>query len=642
MSAPQNQLADLLLRDRLITPEQYESVVHRVQGGGTRVEDALVDTGVLSEADLLKYLARLYRTRFVATQKLARVEVDRSLLEMVPRKVAERFQLFPILFEPLSGTLSVVSPDAGDPSVTESVKMATNLARDVRVYIARPAAVKAAINKHYGGDLYAFAHVDPSGKEQYMTLLDLYDRGSGQEPRGGVPTAEKARDRVLSDKDLEANARTVGSGYQLGAHFLDATTVLVSLIENGRGDLRGHSALVTRWLRRLSERIRLSPEESNALALAGLLHDVGKASVYHLTALNVAEYESHRAVAQKSYLMPLRLFESVPLGAVTLGALRSMYERFDGYGFPEGLSGKDIPLGGRLLAVADTYADLTQNARNPFRRNLQPTEACDVLDRYKGTIFDGNLIDLVRHTVTGEGVRARLLADRPVLVLVEPDAEEGTVVELFLIEHGYDVRAVRTADEAHALLERGGVDACLCETDLDGASGLELLAQVRAHPWGKDLPWIFLTHDGTKDSVERAYKLGATDYLNKPLPNPVLEAKLQKSLQLAPGRVSRGVAGSLVEMALTDIVQVLAQGRKSGGLKIRSGTEAGEIHFTDGQVVNAMWGPARGTEAFFAMLHVSEGEFSLDPSFKPGARVIQVPVEALLLEGVRRLDESGG
>ena len=47
-----------------------------------------------------------------------------------------------------------------------------------------------------------------------------------------------------------------------------------------------------------------------------------------------------------------------------------MYERFDGKGFPLGLAGKDIPLGARILAVADAYADLTQNPRNPARRML--------------------------------------------------------------------------------------------------------------------------------------------------------------------------------------------------------------------------------------------------------------------------------
>ena len=56
----------------------------------------LIESGVISEADLLKFLAKLYRTRFVATNKLARAEVDRGLLEVIPRRLAEELSLIHI------------------------------------------------------------------------------------------------------------------------------------------------------------------------------------------------------------------------------------------------------------------------------------------------------------------------------------------------------------------------------------------------------------------------------------------------------------------------------------------------------------------------------------------------------------------
>ena len=64
------------------------------------------------------------------------------------------------------------------------------------------------------------------------------------------------------------------------------------------------------------------------------------------------------------------------------------------------------------------------------------------------------------------------------------------------------------------------------------------------------------------------------------------------------------------------------------------------LHLEGGNVVNAFWGELRGTNAFYALLRLPDGEFALDPSFKPGARVIQESSEALLLEGMRRLDEG--
>ena len=102
------------------------------------------------------------------------------------------------------------------------------------------------------------------------------------------------------------------------------------------------------------------------------------------------------------------------------------------------------------------------------------------------------------------------------------------------------------------------------------------------------------------------------------------------------------MSGSLREMGLPDMVQVLFHGRKSGSLRIRAPEGAGEIHFADGAVVNALWGELRGEEAFYAMIKLRDGEFGLDPTFKAQARVIDASAEALLLEGMRRMDEGIG
>jgi hypothetical protein len=90
------------------------------------------------------------------------------------------------------------------------------------------------------------------------------------------------------------------------------------------------------------------------------------------------------------------------------------------------------------------------------------------------------------------------------------------------------------------------------------------------------------------------------------------------------------------------MVQVLFHGRKSGNLRIRAREGTGEIHFVEGSVVNALWGELRGEDAFYAMLKLTDGEFGLDPSFKTDTRVIHASSEALLLEGMRRLDEGIG
>ena len=134
-------------------------------------------------------------------------------------------------------------------------------------------------------------------------------------------------------------------------------------------------------------------------------------------------------------------------------------------------------------------------------------------------------------TATGRVIftrgETRLLADRPVVLLVDGDPEESTVLELRLLEVGYDVHAARSPEAALGELEKGMPEVCLSETDFgaNSGSGFDLLTHARSKPGGPELPWIFLTRDSRKESVARAFELGATDYVIKPVPSDVLVAK---------------------------------------------------------------------------------------------------------------------
>lgn len=638
------RVLDRLLADGRISTEQYEATLTHWQRIGGRIEEALLEVNALTEADLLKHLATVHKTRFVSTEKLSKADINRATLDKVPRRIAEKVGVFPVLYDAQAQVLSVVTADPDDFEVLKEVQMAAGV-REVRAFVARPAAVRAAINKAYGGDIHSFAILDRSAHEQFQNMLDVYERNLVSEETMAVALVNaRGRERLLGGEDLE-RGKDVSTTTNLSASsgpFIEMLNVLVSLLENTRADLRGHSSHVARLTRKIAERIGLPDHEIGAMVVAGHLHDMGKMSAYHLTALNVAEYEGHRVAAQKSYLTPRRLFASVELSETTTQAIEAMYERYDGKGFPGGLSGKDIPLGARILAITDTYADLTQNPRNPFRKTLGPMEASEVLTRFKETVFDPNLVDLFKHVVTGDDLRARLLANRHPALIVDNDPEETTMLELRMIEQGFEVSIARTTDHAVRALQSGEFAIVISEVDLKPEDGFTLLELARQQPWGRDMPWVLLSRRAARTDVQRGFQLGAQDYVLKPVQADLFVAKIRQLIeQSATKRTAKGVVGSLSEMSLPDIVQILWHGRKTGALRIRSGNENGELHFVDGSVVNAMHGKLRGEEAFYAMLRLTNGEFALDPNFVAQARVIQASPEALLLEGMRRLDEEG-
>lgn len=638
------RVLDKLVEKGLLTSEQREAVLnhHRVVEG--RIEEALLELGFLEETALLKFLAAEHNTRFVSAERLAKADIPMETMALVPRKLAEHETLFPVLFDATTGTLSVVTAEPDNVEVLRQLQMVGGVVKTVRALVARPHAIRAAINKFYGGDIYAFAQLDRNAHEQFSNMLNVFERNLvSEESMTAALVREVPAERMISERELSAGGVTRSlfkDGFASEA-YLETLNVLVSLLENNRADLRGHSSQTARLMKKVGERIGLSPAQVAAFQIAGYIHDLGKATAYHLTALNVAQYEGHRIAAKRLHRSPVRMLEGVGLPQEAVRAVQYMYERYDGKGHPAEHSGKDIPLGARVLALADTYSDLTQNPRNPFRKTLRPAQACEVLEKYKGTVFDPNLVDLFRLAVTGDDLKARLLADRRLVLLVEPDAEESTILELRLIEQGFEVRLARTADAALRGLRAGDVEMVVSEVQLDGQDGLSLMSEARKLPQNDKIPWMFLSGGSSKNEAQRAFELGAADYLTKPVAADLLVAKVKQILEReARTAGARGVAGSLKEMGLPEIIQVLWHGRKTGALKVKSGREGGEIHLVDGHIYNALWGTLRGAEAFYAMLTVPDGDFVLDPNVRAPQQVITDSPEALLLEAMRRMDEA--
>jgi response regulator RpfG family c-di-GMP phosphodiesterase len=623
------QVADRLLRDGRIQDWQLERALDHAQRMRMRVEDALVETAAITEDELLRYLASVYQTQFVGTAKLARVGIDPALLARVPLRAAEKLQVCPVLVGAGGAVLSVVCADPSIGDVAKELQLVSG-AREVRVLVAMPEAVDALIRKHYRGEHAAFAAI-------------VRPPVAPPSPARAAPAAPTAPPKPAAPAaPTPAAAAPAAPAAPQGAFawgdYLESLNVLVAMLEQERGELRGHSGAVARLCRSLVQRLDPDEGRGRAIVAAAYLHDVGMASAYHLTGLNVAQYEGHRVQAERSHTMPMRLFDLVQLPEDTVLALTHHYERADGGGFPSGLRGKDIPLGARILSVADSYADLTRNSRNPFRRCLSPAEACDALDAHRDSIFDGAVLDALRREVLGDELRAKLLADRRRILLVDPDPEETTVLEMRLLEHGHEVLIVRTVADALARCAESEVDLVISEVDVPPGDGFALVQSLRER---SQVPVLFLTRRGDRQSVQRGFELGAADYLVKPASAEVVLAKTRQALEgTGARRAARGVTGSLSEMGLPDVVQILASGRKSGRLTVRSAGLTGEVFFGGGQVHHATFGPHEGDEAFYRMLALTEGEFELDPSVSPERRTIHHPAEALLLEGMRRMDEG--
>jgi response regulator RpfG family c-di-GMP phosphodiesterase len=707
------RLADRLMAEGLLRPDGHATVMAHVGLHNTRVEDCVVELGLMSEADLLRYVSTMHGTRFVSTEKLYKAGFDPNILQLVPRKLAEQGCVFPVMVDEVKRSITVVTPDPQDLQMLNEVKVAAGV-REVTAIVGRPATVRAAIARAYQNDPTPFAslmrggppgglsvqrfgsnpdeqvvvHTVPVGGRQ-VPNMELSSMMTGvavpvatsmpapaaapalapppPPPPAAPPSAPAAPPAGpaafqrpsaaprIEDDAARRTGRRAGDAPEVPAppvtlttDYVETLNVMITLLENSRPDLRGHSAQCARLVKRICDRMGLPPAQTVAYVVAAYLHDIGKAGTYHLTALNVSEYDGHRTAAQKVFNVPDRFLQAVGLHTDTKSAVKAMYERFDGRGFPLGVGGKDIPLGGRILAVADSYIDITVNPRNPARRQLSPSEAVAFLDKHRGTVFDPTILDIVKTEVAGENLRAKILAERNNVLLVDPDPEDSTILELRLIEAGFDVRLARTYQQAVHELKSREFSTVISEVDLDADdAGLSLRSAAAGEDWGQRvMVWIIHTRKTDRQLAEIVFELGVDDLVSKPTPAEVLVTKLRqlierkRSKSAAATKAPRGVSGSLAEMGLPDVIQILWHGRKTCTVRIKAAKGAGDIGFSEGQIVDARYAGKRGEDAFYSMLAIKDGDFHIDADAVPTERTIDVSPEGLLLEGMRRLDEG--
>lgn len=664
---------DRLVVEGQVPPDRYDEVVIHAQRTQSTAEEAILQLGLMSETALLKYIAGIYKTQFVSSERLAKAAIDLGLLQKVPRKLAKRLTAFPILYDAKTRMVSVVAADMTDEDVRQQMTFATG-ARGVHVYVAREGAIRAAIAKHYDQDNRPFELLlsGASSREVRSSRDSDPVPGWGQvfEDKDGLLIrrrrkqsleGEQAANDQLIEYDVDEppphtqpkipashtlieqlSASEQGGDLAVDPEvYLETLSVLVTLMEQLNPDRGAHSMRVARMCQQVCERIRLSKAQVQGILVAAYLHDVGVSAESHSTPFDVVRDESRTEIARRFYSAPLRILESVDLPKTAVDALRHRFERFDGKGFPERLSGKDVPLGARILAVAESYVDLTQSKVNGLGRRVSAEAACDALEPHKGTSFDPAVVDWLRHIVLDDGLNTQIMSARHRVLIVDPDPEETAVLEVQFAGQGYDVSIERSIKGALRSLDADGYDIVVSEINLVDGQGFELLEQMRKNGHTQ-MPLMFVSSDRAQSSVDRGLELGAADYVVKPTSAAVIAAKagrmIANSRTQKPG--PRGVSGSLQEMALPDLIQMIANGRKNGILKVRNGASQGELMFQDGSIHDARFGELSRAEAVYELLRLTDGDFTLEPQTTPVQDVIGIPTHHLLLEAMRRLDED--
>ena len=173
--------------------------------------------------------------------------------------------------------------------------------------------------------------------------------------------------------------------------FIGTVKALAAAIDGKDPYTRGHSERVSRFSMAIAQRLGMSDEEVEKIRISALLHDVGKISIDDKilkkpAALTDEEYDIMKKHPQKGY----KIMSQIPAMKEFLPGMYMHHEMVNGMGYPQGLKGDEIPLMGKIVAVADTFDAMTTD--RPYQKAMNFDDAVARIESFVGTRYDEDVV----------------------------------------------------------------------------------------------------------------------------------------------------------------------------------------------------------------------------------------------------------
>src|SRR5579864_6505751 len=345
------------------------------------------------EGDLvLARVGRLLEQRCRQSNVVARYGGDEFIILMPETGVeqahslAERLRLWlaqdAMLAEhAITGSFGVASFPAHGFSAEDIIRVA-----DAGMYSA----------KHAGGNRVSMA--EEFGDAEHLAgqrqQISSYIEGFLQREQNGPDDLE----------DLVSTLRRLCGGEEdCNVHVLkESIEALARASESREFHAAGHGEMVGRYAEMIGRALALPPDELVELAYAARVHDVGKIFVPERIVSKTGTLTEEEYTQMKMHArIGAEIVGTIPGSVMLQKAVEHHHEAFDGSGYPNGLRGEEIPLWGRILALADAFVNMT--TERSFAPAKTPEQALAEIEKLSGTRYDGMLVRvLLRQLRTGK------------------------------------------------------------------------------------------------------------------------------------------------------------------------------------------------------------------------------------------------
>jgi putative two-component system response regulator len=349
---------------------------------------------------------------------------------------------------------------------------------------------------------------------------------------------------------------------------------LATLAEYRDPETGGHIKRTQNYVKALASKLRTNPRFCNELDDATIemlyqsapLHDIGKVGVRDVVLLKNGQLTDEEFELMKKHTSygneALRITEQKLGKSTFLRHAREVaythQEKWDGSGYPNGLKGDEIPISGRLMAVADVYDALI--SKRIYKPPMPHEKAVQIIAEGKGTHFDPDVVDAflelegvfrnIAITFADYEEERQMLGAVPAhaagnaaartqkVLLAEDNPINLEIMSSQLTAHGYLVDVAANGKEALEHYRSGSYDLILTDIEMPEMDGYELTAEIRRLEAGTGrMTTIFAITASEFDlSADKARDHGFNGYMLKPLDPDILEKKLADFQHVNPGR----------------------------------------------------------------------------------------------------------
>ncbi len=273
--------------------------------------------------------------------------------------------------------------------------------KTMRLMLTGASDMSGAIQAINQGEIYRYIAKPWNDEELISTLQSALAFANLANEHDRLEALTQAQKESLNEMVDTLESRVQERTQDLSAAYIASIKAFSNLLALRHPDLLPHSRRVATLSMKMAKLAGLSDDECQSIYIAGLLHDIGKIGL------------SDRVLNTKFIELPLadaKVYRTHPhMGEETLNTLddmqgvadiiRSHHEYFNGTGFPEGLSGKSIPIGARIVAIVEAYEELQSG--DYAKNESSPADAARVVLSNRGTLFCPEMTDVFVKALRG-------------------------------------------------------------------------------------------------------------------------------------------------------------------------------------------------------------------------------------------------